>query len=438
MSQVKYVDAASAANHKNLWVLFQVRLISAVVLVAALSWVERMLFPLQWQPMLVMLALLTGANMLAYKRLRAEALITQDELFWHLVVDVFALSGVLYMTGGSGNPFVSLFIFQVMMSAVLLEKRRCWVMVTLTIAAYIFLSFNHAQVSTLTHEGMMQMQGALCADGSGQTMPVMDMVGAHLYGMLVAYSVLALAVALFMTKVADNLRERDAELAYLHERAAIKVEVVRMGVEAATAAHELGTPLATIAVAARELQGMVDESAKPEVTMIESQVQRCKKIIDAILNAFGSSRAEDAEIMTIEEFVRMSVMEWHQACGAHDMVQLHWLGEVSCPMVADRVLRRVLSNMLDNARQAQASVIQMFVEAHEDVLEVRVVDDGIGLEASQRMKQEGKHGVGLMLSRTIVEGLGGDLRVTTRADKQRGTTAVLRLPRAALASGEHI
>ena len=132
--------------------------------------------------------------------------------------------------------------------------------------------------------------------------------------MLICFALNAALLVTFITRISRNLRERDAHLAGLRQRAAEEEHIVRMGLLASGAAHELGTPLATLAVILGDWCRMPfftsDQELYQEVTEMQVQIQRCKVIVSGILLSAGEARSESSVRTTVCTFMNELAAEW--------------------------------------------------------------------------------------------------------------------------------
>ena len=120
----------------------------------------------------------------------------------------------------------------------------------------------------------------------------------YLGGLLLCFVLDAALLVVFIARISRNLRQRDAKLADLRQRAAEEEHIVRMGLLASGAAHELGTPLATLSVILGDWAHMAPFAAEPElreeIEEMQRQIERCKSIVSGILTAAGETRGEAA------------------------------------------------------------------------------------------------------------------------------------------------
>ena len=173
-------------------------------------------------------------NIATAMRLGRTAEVSDQEVFLQLCADVALLTASLYFTGGATNPFVSLYLLPLMIAATVLPARYTWAMAGMTVAAYSILMVWY------------QPLGQDHAHHSNE-------FGLHVLGMWFNFIVSAMLIALFVARMAASIRARDRLLSAARERTLRDEQLVTLGTFAAGAAHELGTPLSTIAVLVREL-----------------------------------------------------------------------------------------------------------------------------------------------------------------------------------------
>src|SRR5262245_50464018 len=196
---------------------------------------------LRWVAMSALLILLLAASLLGWLRSRRTH-VSEAELFLHLLLDVATLSGLLYLSGGSTNPFVSLYLLPLVIAATTLPPHYAGSMAAVTAVSYALLFFFYLPL-TPAHSGHAEVDFHL-----------------HVIGMSVNFLLSAGLIAFFVARMAQTIRARDTELARQKEIALRNERIVALGTLAAGAAHELGTPLSTMAVILTELaQDHVDE-----------------------------------------------------------------------------------------------------------------------------------------------------------------------------------
>jgi two-component system sensor histidine kinase RegB len=337
------------------------------------------------------------------------------------------LTAQLHLSGGATNPFISLYLLQVTLGAVLLSGWRVWALVVITAACFIVLGLTSQPLPlpmTLEH-------------GLG---------GPQMQALLICFVLNAALLVTFIARIGRNLRERDARLASLRQRAAEEEHIVRMGLLASGAAHELGTPLATLAVILGDWQRAQRVALDPEllddIREMQAQVQRCKTIVSGILLSAGEARGEGSEKTTLRTFLDTLIGQWRQLHPATTFVYDNRFGQ-DAPMVSEATLKQMIFNVLDNAHEASPAWVGLAVERERDALVLTVTDQGPGFTPAM-LAQVGKpyqstkgrpgKGLGLFLSVNVARTLGGEFTAGNRPD--RGAIVRITLPLAVLALDE--
>ncbi len=320
-----------------------------------------------------------------------------------LLVDVAALTAQLYLSGGASNPFVFLYLLQVALGAVLLRTWSSWVMVVVTTLCFVGLVVVDSPVSLPKY------------GGDGLRDP-------FVLGLLLCFAINAALLAVFIVRIGRILRARDARLADLRQRAAEEEHIVRMGLLASGAAHELGTPLSTLAVILGDWQHLPHFTSDPEllrdVTEMQAQVLRCKAIVTGILQSAGETRGEAPGETTVRFFFDEAVAQWRESRPVRGF-EYRWRFGEDVAIVSDTGLRQMLFNVLDNALEASPEWLALDVLREGERLMLRVEDHGPGFSAATLAhfgepynSDKGKPGggLGLFLSQNVVRTLGGSIR----------------------------
>jgi two-component system sensor histidine kinase RegB len=277
--------------------------------------------------------------------------------------------------------------------------------------------------------------------------PERGLASPYVLGMLVCFALNAALLVTFITRINRNLHERDEHLAELRQRAAEEEHIVRMGLLASGAAHELGTPLATLAVILGDWQHLPLLEAEPElledVAEMETQVRRCKAIVSGILLSAGEARGEATEQTTVCTFLDNLVAEWRRTRPSAAFSYSNQFGD-DLRMVSNSVLRQMVDNVLDNALEASPHAQRLTAAREDDALTLTVVDDGPGFLPAM-LKQLGKpyqstkgrpgSGLGLFLVVNVARTLGGSVsaRNLVRAEGEpAGAEVKITLPLAAI------
>jgi two-component system sensor histidine kinase RegB len=423
VANVEYV-----AGHRNMLQLIELRwiaVIGQITTIAAAILVFDVSLPLV--PMLEVLACLIAFNVASHLRWHEHVPVTNREVFLALLVDVAGLTVMLYLSGGTTNPFAFSYLLQVILSAVLLEAWSTWTIVGLTLFCLAGLSV-YAKPLALPFDH---------ARGIGSL---------YVQGMLICFAVNAGLLVVFVQRISGTLREKAALLADLRQRAAEEEHIVRMGLLASGAAHELGTPLATLSVILGDWKRMPEFKKNPElieeIGEMQTQLKRCKSIVSGILLSAGSARGESAVRTTIRRFLDGLVEEWK---GSRPVVELSYLNRIGddIPVAFDSALKQMIDNVLDNALEASPDWVGLEASVEQDTLTLVVTDTGPGF-APAMLAQFGKPyqsskgrpggGLGLFLVVNVARTLGGS--VAARNRPQGGAEVALTLPLSAIALEE--
>lgn len=380
---------------------------------------------LPWAEMLSLLGILVVFNLFSLWRNRLAQPVSQIELCVALLVDVGVLTGQLYLAGGSDNPFIYLYLLQVAVASVLLRPAYLMAVIVSAVSGFVLL---------------MQWHRPLLLDASSPTTLSPNYLG----GLLLCFLLNVGLLSVFIVRINRNLRQRDAELAELQQRAAEEVHIVRMGLLASGAAHELGTPLATLSVILGDWAHMAPFAAEPElreeIEEMQRQILRCKAIVTGILMSAGEMRGEAPELTLLQAFVDRLANRWRSDHPlSHLTLRCEGLPEVE--IISDTALQQVIANLLDNAAEAAPGVALTLVAAcpDEDTITLSVLDDGPGFSADmlesfgnpyQSSKGQPGRGMGLFLSVNVARTLGGRLQACNR--EGGGAEVVLTLPLASL------
>ncbi len=410
--------APLTANLEKLFWLRNVAIVCQAVAVAVT--VYGLGLPLPVFALSLIIGSLALLNVLTWWRLRRPTAVGHAEFFAQLALDVAALYGLLYLTGGGTNPFTWFFLLPLTIAAALLPRAYIWAMAGLTVACYTLLMVAYVPFP----------YGDLHRDSG---------FGLHVFGMWFGFVICAAIVAYFVVEMAETLKQREQGLALARENALRDEKVVALGTLAAGAAHELGTPLGTMVLLTRELEqeysGEAFAALHSQLRLLREQVDRCKQGLSVIAASAGEARAEAAHPVSVDVYLRELVQRWHHLRpGVQLRYQLHG-SEPSPVIVSERTLSQALLSILNNAADASPDAVELDGQWTASQLVIQVTDRGSGLNdtASASVlrepittKPEGL-GLGLFLAHAAIHRLGGQVSLADRTSGGLRTRVVLPL-----------
>ncbi len=438
---------STQTGHSHLRRLFLLRNWAILAQLATLVLVHRLLSPdFTWAPMLGAIGFLALANVLTWWRLSNLTPAGNLELFLQLSLDVFVLTVLLYYSGGSTNPFVSLYLLPLVLAVASLPRRYTWGMAALTLTCYSVLmvwyvplptgnghaQHEHVAVQPMDHSHHHMTESGTQTPPQATTPTQDDAFNTHVLGMWLGFVISAGVIAYFAVEMTAEVRLRDAQLNHAREETLRNERIVSLGTLAASAAHELGTPLSTMSVVVGEMRH--DIAVPPEqqenLKILDEQVRNCKRILDTLIR----HAQETPEVENVEKFVHAVLDEWQLLRPtAQHLYQTIGKGEVPI-LRADPALRAALLNLLNNAADASPNAMDILLDWNEKHIVLEIHDHGPGLtpEAAARAgsaffttKQEGR-GLGLFLANATLDRMGGSVRLFNR--EGGGATTEVTLP----------
>lgn len=361
--------------------------------------------PLPRLPLLAVIAVSATFNLAVRARLRASRCASASEIFSQIAFDIASLTALIFFSGGATNPLISLLLPPVAIAALTLPGRLVVAIGALAVGAYSLLMIFYLPLPL--------------ADAARATQ-------LHLTGMWLTFAVSAILIAWFVMRMTALIRSRDAELAAAREQAMRDERVLALGTLAAGAAHELGTPLATMAIIAGELQhdASLSAGAREDVALLRQQIGVCKEIITGMSRRAGAERLEQAASCRADAWLDGICQRW-QSLRPQAGCTLVLRGDGHPPaLLADPTLEQAVINLLNNAANAGGGAIELAADWDAKHLSIEVRDHGPGFpdgllgQAGREAlpAHAGGSGIGLVLTRSAVERLGGRLILHNHPD----------------------
>jgi two-component system sensor histidine kinase RegB len=313
-----------------------------------------------------------------------------------------------------------MYLLPLTVAAVALKREYAWLLAAIAVACYSVLVFYYVPLSHLHMH-----------DIAGKTLDI------HLVGMWIGFVVSAGIIAFFVTRIGQSLRDYDRVMASIREKSLESERILSLGTLATSAAHELGTPLATMAVVSKELaQDLANQPEQlQQLEILRTQIMRCKEILSSITRNAGQSRADAGQGLPLREFMQEAIQRWRDTRPATELVIT--LGEnIHNPLIfADKTLTQAIQNLLDNAADASPERILFDAEWDEGMLKIKVRDFGSGLteDVAKHLgkpfftsKNEKGMGLGVYLTQTTLARYEGELNLSNHSDS--GVLATVKLP----------
>ena len=396
------------SDENTVWLQWLVRLrwVAIFAQVITVASVFRVLHnPLVLVPIFgAVVAVLSVSNLWVLRLIHSGAPVEERTVALNLGLDVLALTLLIGLAGGTGNPFTVLLLIHVAMAAVMLSLRTALSITALVLVCFSTLQFVHLPLHLHQHSLGEERLFTL--------------------GQSVAFTVTALSVSLFIAGLAETRRRREDQLLDARERTARIDRLRSVGTMAAGAAHELNTPLGTISLRLRRVaRRHDDEATQKDLTAVQSQLDRCSRVVDQLLVGAGDPSAAQMEPCRLAEVVEEGVALWSYGSGID--VELECEDPDAIVEVPRIAFTQALINLLENAREAQhvvaeQSPIEVRVSRQGAQGLVRVRDHGCGLpdetdkvgEPFFTTKETGT-GLGVFVAQQVAEGSGGGLGYDT-------------------------
>lgn len=422
-----------SALQANLYRLFVIRLIVFVCLALALA------YAYFGQDMVLNYALIIGIvftlaliNGGLYVRLRGRRAPSQREFFAHLLVDLAGLSVLLYFTGGASNPFVSYFLVPVTIAAATLSARYTGMLSALALACYTLLLFFFQPLETLVPGTMDHSMPGM--DHGSAAATVDPAASLHTLGMWFNFLVSAVLITYFVVRMAAELRTREESIARYREDTLRNEQIIALATQAAGTAHEMGTPLGTMAVLLQDLKQ--EHASSPELLadleVLQQQVNACRGSLRSLVRKADLNNQHTSHV-PLNNFVadlhdRWRLVRPEVPCEVTQQ-------EGASPQVdVDPMLQQALINMLNNAADASPEGIKVALQWDAQQWQMKIRDHGTGLSRDVAGQigtriistKEGGMGVAHVLSQATLNRLGG--RVSLYDLPEGGTLTEITLP----------
>lgn len=370
--------------------------LAAAGLALAQHWLAAPGLPLA--PLLLILLALSGWNALAGWRL-ARRPVSGHALALDALVDIMALTALLFFSGGANNPLTALYLLEIVAAAILLPAALTWLVAAAALAGYTFLLWFFLPLPGLPADPAFVFR-------------------LHIFGMWLTFGLSALLIAGLLGRLVATLRRRERELAQVRERQLRDEQLVALGTLAAGAAHELGTPLSTLRLLVDELAAGAPAGTplSDDCRLMRAQLDACRAALSRLRQSAGVGEGGD----TLAAQCRRVLDNWQVARPDVRAVFRVDLGPERAAL-ADPTFAPALLNLLNNAADASPEAVEVGVSEEAGWLRVAIANRGelspaqlAAIGRPQESAKPGGLGLGVFLAQATLERLGGTVRLDNR------------------------
>lgn len=425
---VNFIPKTEISAKENLQWLFILRnlMIGGESLLLLIS-IDILKIPLHEEPLWLTIIAIGTVNLYTWMRLKTDVQVTEMEIFSQLAIDVFAIAALLYLTGGATNPFTWIFLLPVILTAIVLPHSYTWYMVILTTTLYTFLIPYHATLTSvephMMHMEMANMPSEMHASQDE------EFFNFHIFGMWFGFVCSAGLVAFFAVQLSNTIKAGERILAEAREKSLQDERIIALGTLAASAAHDMGTPLGTMAIIAHELKDdysfEVHTELHEKMHIMQDQINRCKQTLSVMSASAGELRADSGHVTLLSDFLDEVINQWRsQQPGVKLNLHINPKAPLDEFILAELTLTHSLINILNNAARVtprdRGLDLSINPCTEEFFVGIRVRDYGPGIpvelidkigKTPLKNSSEGM-GVGLFLTYSTINRLGGTIDIS--------------------------
>ncbi len=361
---------------------------------------------------------------------RVDRLPTDQVVAALMLIDILVLTAMLYLSAGMANPFALFYFVNIAVAGVIIAPARAWLVWLATLAGVVLLLIRSLPIAELSSESLL---AATPGNSTSWTIPKI--------GFFVSFATCSGVITYFITILTGELRQREQALKDAEDARIRNRQLEALATLAAGAAHELASPLSTIAVVAKELSRALEKQSVPEtvtkdVALIRSELNRCRQILDRMTSTAGDAAGEQLQTISMHAFLAETLVGLREP----DRVKLEFppsadgLTNLLPIQAAAQAVRNLIQNALDAS--AHHASVRVVAEPNVQGWRINVIDEGTGMtpDILQRIgepffttKEPGRGmGLGLHLTENVIRRLDGSL--TFESVPGKGTIAKVTLP----------
>jgi two-component system sensor histidine kinase RegB len=420
-------QALQSGRHVRLDTLVRLRWIAVIGQTVAVLVVHFALdFRLPLYACLAVIALAAWLNVALRVRFSTTQRLPPDRAAWLFAFDIAEIGVLLFLTGGLANPFSFLMLGPVLLAATSLPPRMIVMLAAFAAVCSTIIAFYYYPLPWDADERPLQLPGIYIAGVWVATLLSIGFIGVHAW------------------QLTDEARQMADALAATELVLAREQHLSQLDGMAAAAAHELGTPLATITVVATELERAIDKGSPltDDIVLLREQAQRCRQILAKLTEL--SSNSEPFDRMPLSALLE-EVVAPHRNFGIAIDVALSPDNAAEPIGGRNPAILYGLGNLVENAVDFARGKVEVQARWSTETVSVTITDDGPGfapeimdrigdpyVSSSRRRRMNlggdagGGLGLGFFIAKTLLERAGATLEFENRSTPERGAIVRVR------------
>lgn len=343
-------------------------------------------------------------------------------LMSYLIADTILLATYVYLTGGASNPLISLLLLPIITASVLLCRKTSLAVLLVANVCYGLIWWNSQDSNHHMAHGF----------------------GDHLIGMWLVF-VATSGLIYFILSYLSRINQQQQALIHQQRQRQVRDEhIMALGLSAADAAHQLNTPLSTLAVSLEDISEQSDEEVMQTIELMQKQIERCNDITKNMATQYKQLSSQEFSVISVKALLDALVQKY-RLLHPQTVLQLVNQNSNQCETAYIRShlgLVSAILNILDNAAKAsqlnQKNTVRMEVsfnnQALENLVNISIIDQGQGVEPNfyqhygvlpSEASSKGM-GIGSLVSSASIERVGGSLSIAN--DNDGGAIVTIRLP----------
>ena len=398
--------------------------------------------------------LVTASSLILNKK---GILASEKHFFIQLLLDIFFISLFIYSAGGATNPFVTYFLVPLSIAAATLPQRYSIIITSMTILSYTLLLFFYqpfslyqqdydkainsvyqAPIAEHDHHGNIPTHRSIDEPAINQALDP------HYLGMWINFLISALLINWFILRMAQAIRKQEKSINQQHEQQIYDEQILSVATIAASTAHELGTPINSLALLIGEFSKTDHKFTAQQIddlNLMQSQIKQCNKSLRKLIGTAQQTQAGQPEVISCKELINNCLNEWQPLRHEVNIKKPYLQQSFDVMIRCDHSISQAVINLLNNAANISPSFVSIDMQSTRDIVRIIIQDHGSGVPATI-LEQYGQQpinngrlknslGLGLFVSHASIRRHQGQLILRNQYDKKRaqtGAEAIIQLP----------